>query len=176
MAPWVRVLTGAELMHVPHGIILKGKVRDGVGPGLQITESQFAGGSIYYEEADSGVAVAPAAANPADVVPVVVGSRISGNYFGPATEKDPVPAAGVGSQCRRSITQRNATLWNFDFCDALVFKTIRWVSATISAAAGVPRYVTRPPNGCKVTVETDGPVTGTVSVSVDSSIDSPEFV
>ena len=35
--------------------------------------------------------------------------------------------------------------------------------------------VARPPQGCAVTVETEEPVTGTVTVDVDSSEASPSF-
>ena len=44
------------------------------------------------------------------------------------------------------------------------------------AESGFPRAVARPPAGCKVTVETDVPMNGTVTVDVDSAQPSSGFV
>jgi hypothetical protein len=45
----------------------------------------------------------------------------------------------------------------------------------VVAADGFPTAVARPPVGCKVTVETSTPVTGTITVDVDSSEPSASF-
>ena len=65
--------------------------------------------------------------------------------------------------------QSNATKWEFDFCDTLLFPQIAVVRVSVVAEQGFPRAVARPPTGCALTVETDIPVSGTVTVDVDSS-------
>ena len=79
------------------------------------------------------------------------------------------------TQATGSLTQINATQWDFDLCDHLVFPQIAVARAYVVAAAGFPIAVARPPNGCKVTVETNVPVTGTVTVDVDSSEPDASF-
>ena len=100
----------------------------------------------------------------------IEGALIEGNYFrggGPAR----------GTRATRALTQKAATQWAFDFCDALVFGQIAVVrSVTIQAASGFARAAARPAQNCTVLVETSEPVTGTVVVEVDSSLPSTSFV
>ena len=145
---------GSGLGDRPHGIILKGSK---VGPGLQITHSIFRGGSISTE----------ASANEADLV--ISGMRIEDNFY----------AGGVGkaSRATKTLTQKSATSWLFDFCDVLLWPTIARVEILgVQAAAGFPTAVARPPSGCKVTVETSEPVTGTLTVRVDAAALSDSFL
>jgi hypothetical protein len=58
----------------------------------------------------------------------------------------------------------------------LAFPTIAIVKASLQAASGFANVVTRPPVGCKVTVETDKAITGTMTVSVDASELSANFL
>ena len=81
----------------------------------------------------------------------------------------------VGTQATLSLTQRDATSWAFDFCDRLVFAQIATVRVHVVAASGFPRAVARPPDGCKVTVETSEAMSGTITVDVDSSEPDDEF-
>jgi hypothetical protein len=86
-------------------------------------------------------------------------------------------AAGLkGSRATLSLTQHAATSWPFDFCSLLVFAQVAIVRVHVTAESGFPTAVARPPNGCKLTVETDVPVTGTVTVDVDSALPSNQFV
>ena len=81
----------------------------------------------------------------------------------------------IGTQATLSLTQQAATRWDYDFCSLLVFAQIAIVRVHVVAAAGFPKAVARPPDGCKVTVETEQPVSGTITVDVDSSKPSPKF-
>lgn len=83
---------------------------------------------------------------------------------------------GKGSQATLSLAQQNATRWEYDFCSLLVFAQIAIVRVHVVAAAGFPKAVARPPDGCKLTVETDVPVSGTITVDVDSSKPDSGFV
>lgn len=165
---------------VDHGIMLVGNT---VGPGLHITHNEFNGGSVHLV-ADSTKPV------------VVQGVRVEDNYFGS------VPKA---SRVTKQLTQTSATSWcvlkrlrrlsratlsvlslsplfdcwlcrQFSFCDVLAFPTIAIVKASLQAASGFANVVTRPPVGCKVTVETDKAITGTMTVSVDASELSANFL
>ena len=64
----------------------------------------------------------------------------------------------------------------FSFCDVLAFPNIAIAHASLQAAEGFANVVTRPPVGCKVTVETDKAITGTMTVTVDASELSTMFV
>lgn len=126
-----------------------------MGPGLTITGNLFRGGNIY----STNTSAAPVA---------VTGTRIEMNSF--------TGGAG-GTRAAMALTQAGATSWSFDFCSRLVFPTIsRVVSVVVSAASGFPVAVARPPVGCTVVVETSAPVTGTVSVEVDSSDIDKDYV
>ena len=59
--------------------------------------------------------------------------------------------------------------------DELVFPQIAIVRVHVSAASGFPNAVARPAVGCTVTVETEQPMTGSITVDVDSSEPSPKF-
>jgi hypothetical protein len=97
----------------------------------------------------------------------VNGVRIAHNSFS---------KGGVGTQATKAITQSNASVWEFDFCDQLVFPTIATVRVDVITASGFPRAIARPPQGCKMTVETDTAMTGTIIVEVDSSSPTSSFV
>ena len=136
---------------VPHGIELHGDV---IGPGLVIADNIFCGGNIYHTPlADNKTAVLKA-------------SRIESNSF---------CGQGTSSRASQSLTQTAATSWSFDLCSTLVFANIERVSVSVVAASGFPIAVARPPVGCTVLVETSEPVTGTVTVLVDSSTLDPSF-
>ena len=133
--------------------------------------------------------------------PVVEGVRIAHNSMGwssvsgasmlPAPVPVPVPVAAVegvriahnsmggkevGTQATLSLTQAKPTsTWKFDFCDRLIFPQIAIVRVHVVAVSGFPIAVARPPDGCEVTVETNEPVTGTITVDVDSSAPSEAF-
>ena len=77
--------------------------------------------------------------------------------------------AGVGTQATLSLTQTGATAWLFDFCPLLVFAQIAYTKVHVSAEVGFPLAVARPTKNCTVLVETSTPVTGTITVEVDSS-------
>ncbi len=59
--------------------------------------------------------------------------------------------------------------------DELVFPAIAIVRVHVSAASGFPNAVARPSVGCTVTVQTEQPMTGSITVDVDSSEPSPKF-
>eukprot|EP00966_Prymnesium_polylepis_P240834 5569455-Prymnesium_polylepis.2 len=80
-----------------------------------------------------------------------------------------------GTQATLSLSQVAASSWAYDFCDRLIFPQIAGVRVHVVAASGFPTAVARPPDGCKVTVETAEPVTGTITVELDSSAPSDEF-
>lgn len=65
--------------------------------------------------------------------------------------------------------QTNATTWKFDFSDVLVFRDIKVARHDIVAESGFPQSVIRSVQGAVVVVETDVPVSATVTVSVDES-------
>ena len=136
----------------PHGIELLG---NSVGPGLTITHNLFRGGNVYSTNTSAG--------------PVsITGTSIMMNSF--------TGGAG-GSRASMALTQTAATTWPFDFCKRLIFPSIsRVVSITVNAASGFPVAVARAPVGCTVLVETSVAVTGTVSVEVDSSDISQDYV
>ena len=81
----------------------------------------------------------------------------------------------VSTQVTRSLTQQNASKWEFDFCSSLVFPVIAIVRVHVVATEGFPTAVARPPVGCKVIVETNVPMTGTITLDVDSSKSSASF-
>jgi len=136
---------GRGLEQVPHGIILRGNT---IGPGLQIFGNMFNGGSITHETASAGKH------------PVVLDSRISHNSFSDT---------GRHTQVSQSLTQEHATWWKFDFCDQLVFPVIASVHVSLQVPDGFPSYAVRPTDTCKVLVETDTAVSGTMNVQIDSS-------
>ena len=79
------------------------------------------------------------------------------------------------TQATLSLTQSNSTKWDFNFCDQLVFPQIAVVRVHVVAASGFPTAIARPPNGCELAVETNVPVTGTITVDVDSSESAASF-
>jgi len=97
--------------------------------------------------------VRPAGASVTDV-------RIEHNSF---------PHKGKGSKA--SLTQKitKATSATFDFCDRLIFQQIATAKVSVMAESGFPTAVARPASGCKVTVEIDIEMTGSITVDVDSS-------
>jgi hypothetical protein len=137
---------------VPHGIMLLG---DSVGGGMVIENNIFCGGNIFS-----------VSTTPAKQV-TVKGTRIESNSF---------CGQGVGSKATLSLTQTAATQWIFNFCNYLVFPTISRVKVNVITTAGFPIAIARPTVNCTVLVETNEPVTGTISVDVDSSDLDDEFV
>lgn len=83
---------------------------------------------------------------------------------------------GKGTQATLSLTQKAATKWEFDFCDLLIFPVIAIARVHVVAAEGFPTAVSRPTTNCKLLVETQTAVTGTITVDVDSSTPSSSFV
>ena len=135
------------------GIVLVG---NSIGPGLQIINNEFQGGSIFHVTESTTV---PSKYS-------IKGVRIAHNSM----------KSGVkGTRSIKSLTQNASTNWFFDFCDELVFQQIASVRINIVAETGFPRAISRPPDGCKVLVETDIAVTGTIEVEVDSSEASTLF-
>ena len=83
----------------------------------------------------------------------------------------------AGSRATLTLTQTAATAWAFDFCKLLVFPTIAQAAVvSVVAASGHPQAVVRPWSGCTVNVETDAPMTGSITVTADSSALSELFV
>lgn len=142
----------AGVAGVPHGIELHG---DAIGPGLVIAHNEFRGGNIFATPATPGATI------------TVRGSKIEDNSF---------TGGGAGTRVTASLTQTAATQWQFDVCDQLVVPVIARVAVSVQAAAGFPVAVARPPVNCTVLVETSEPVTGTVSIAVDSSTLDKDFV
>ena len=97
----------------------------------------------------------------------VTGVRIAHNSFGGNAKT---------TQATKSLTQTNAVVWKFDFCDVLVFPTIAFAKVHVSAATGFPVGIARPSQNCTLVVETQVAVTGTVTVEVDSSEPSTAFL
>ena len=137
------------------GIYLRGNK---VGPGLQIINNEFGGGSIYHQPNTT------TGGDPEGAV-TIEGVRIADNSM---------PHA-LGTQAELSLTQSNAKVWRYDFCSHLVFPQIATVKFYVMAATGFPVAVARPPSGCTVVIETSEPVTGTIVVEVDSSSASTSF-
>ena len=67
-------------------------------------------------------------------------------------------------------------LLTFDFCDVLIFPTIAFAKVHVSAESGFPTAIARPSQNCTLVVETSVPVTGTITVEVDSSEPSSRFL
>lgn len=141
----------AGVAGVPHGIELRGT---GAGFGLVIQNNIFRGGNVFYT-------------NTSGAPPIVSGALINQNSF---------TSDGAGTRATASLTQTAATQWQFDFCAQLVFPVIASSTVSVNSAKGFPIAVARPPVGCTLLVETSEPVTGTVTVSVDSSELSAKFI
>lgn len=143
---------GSGLDGVPHGIELHG---NSVGPGLVISHNIFLGGSVFSTPTTNGSAVS------------VSGTLVEGNSF-----------SGRAAGTRVTLTQAvsGATSASFDFCPVLVFPVIAQVRVSVVTSEGFPVAVARPPIGCNVSVEVSAPVTGSISVTVDSSSASVDFV
>eukprot|EP00730_Choanoeca_flexa_P008729 TRINITY_DN12529_c0_g5_i1.p1 TRINITY_DN12529_c0_g5~~TRINITY_DN12529_c0_g5_i1.p1 ORF type:complete len:496 (+),score=122.00 TRINITY_DN12529_c0_g5_i1:16-1503(+) len=149
---WVNGFECCSALPGDAGIILQG---NDIGPGLHITHNEFGGGSVFLD------------ANLSQPV-TVAGVRIEDNYYSSN------PSA---SRATKQLTQTTpSTTWEFSFCDVLVFPTIVSAEASLMAAQGFANVAVRPPQGCKVTVETDQAVAGTMTVKVDTSNVSADFV
>ena len=146
------------------GIYLRG---DKVGPGLQIINNEFGGGSIYHQPSAPDI-------------------RTRASPGGGLEKPDAITIEGVriahismsnvlGTQAELSLTQTNAKMWRYDFCTRLVFSQIATVKFHVMAETGFPVAVARPPEGCNVVIETSEPMTGTITVEVDSSSPSTSF-
>eukprot|EP01063_Lacrimia_lanifica_P041119 TRINITY_DN94_c0_g2_i1.p1 TRINITY_DN94_c0_g2~~TRINITY_DN94_c0_g2_i1.p1 ORF type:complete len:512 (+),score=199.57 TRINITY_DN94_c0_g2_i1:50-1537(+) len=153
---------GTEVAGTPHsGIVLVGKT---FGPGLEVVHNEFKKPVQVY------TAMSPdgkyEAFDPEKDTLTVTGTRVSANSM---TE------GVVGTRATLKLAQTAATQWDFDFCSKLLFPQIASVEVSVVAASGVPKAVARPPVGCKVSVVTDAPVTGTITVKVDSSDASDKY-
>jgi len=96
----------------------------------------------------------------------VVGTNIGANSM----------KAGVkGTKATMTLRNVSSSVWMFNFCNVLLFPTIEIVRVHVVAESGFPNAVARPPKGCIVQVETDVPVTGSITVDVDSSVPSKKF-
>ena len=138
---------------VDHGIQLLGDV---VGPGLVIKHNLFRGGNIFSTPATNGTVVK------------VTGVLIESNSF---------TSSAAGSRATLTLSQTGATAWTFNFCPVLIFPSIARVDVvSVVAASGFPRAVVRPWSGCSVTVETDVAVTGSITVTADSSALDKDFI
>eukprot|EP00051_Salpingoeca_urceolata_P012150 m.150747 g.150747 ORF g.150747 m.150747 type:complete len:494 (-) comp17391_c0_seq1:77-1558(-) len=144
---------GGGLGNVPHGIFIVG---NSIGPGLQITDCIFGGGSIYHLNSTNNDSVK------------VAGVRIENNAFS---------SKAKGTRTTQTMSKAvPSKAWDFDFCDQLLFPFIAQVRLSFVADKGFPQVVARPPQGCKVTVEASEPFSGSVTVDVDSSAPSISFV
>jgi len=119
------------------------------------------------------------------------GSRLGWEGFGHANGPMPAGATSVTgvriahnsfsgnaktTQATKSMTQTAASVWTFDFCDVLIFPTIAFAKVHVSAESGFPTAIARPSQNCTLVVETSVPVTGTITVEVDSSEPSSRFL
>lgn len=143
---------GSGLDGVPHGIELLG---DSVGPGLVITHNIFRGGSVFSTPATNGSVVS------------VTGTLVTANSF---------TGRAAGTRVTQTLPVTNSASTTFDFCSSLVFQTIANVDVSVIASSGFPVAVARPPVGCTILVETNVPITGSITVTVDSSTLSKDFV
>jgi len=77
----------------------------------------------------------------------------------------------VSTSSTRQLHLTNATEWEFDLSDELLFATIQRVQYSLELDDGQPlvRHASRPARGNRVVVETDVPVSGTVTIAVDQS-------
>jgi hypothetical protein len=139
------------------GIYLRGNK---IGPGLQIINNEFGGGSIFHQPR------APDVEGEKPAAILIEGVRIAHNAM---------PNKVLGTKAELSLTQLDAKVWHYDFCDLLVFPQIATVKFHVMAAVGFPVAVARPPQGCAVVIETTERMTGTIVVEVDSSKPSKSF-
>ena len=141
----------AGVSGVAHGIELLGT---SVGPGLIIKHNLFRGGNVFSNSSGAPV--------------TVTGTLIEANSF---------TGGGAASRATLTLSQTAATTWAFNFCPLLIFPTIaRAELVGVVAAAGFPAAVIRPWTGCALTVETAAPMTGSITVTADSSALSTDFV
>jgi hypothetical protein len=64
----------------------------------------------------------------------------------------------------------------FNFCNELLFGNIASVQYSVTAVSGFVRASARPATGCTLTIETETPLTGAITVAVDSSTYQGNFV
>lgn len=79
---------------------------------------------------------------------------------------------GRGTRASKSITLEKTTSWFFDFCSELLFPQIASVRFSLQASTKQTQFVramASPAENCTVTILTDEPFSGTVTVDVDSS-------
>ena len=87
-------------------------------------------------------------------------------------------ARGAATVLSRSLRLENATSWVFDLCDDLLLPPRPGVRESVFAhvsysiaidGESFTRHKMSEPEGCVVTVRTEEPVSGTVSITVDQS-------
>ena len=120
---------------------------------VQVKDNIFSGGGIFLSPD------VPGAPLPAlDVL-------IENNQFNRV-------GANKASRATKAVAHATSptAVWAFDFCSELLFPNITRVrQLTIEATSGFPVAVARPPQGCQLVVETSEPMTGRITVQVDSS-------
>lgn len=152
------VFSSASMFTWHAGFILGGNfVLAGGGQAVDrivITETEFQGGS--------GAPFRLAPSDPSQPVSVT-NSFIGHNLFhGPNA---------AGSRARATLSQTNASSWEFDLCASLSFPTITSVQFTVTATDGTfPTAVARAPTGggCQVEVASQAPFSGRVDIEVDT--------
>jgi hypothetical protein len=120
---------------------------------VQIRNNIFVGGNIYLNTDD----------------PMNATQQIGTDVI---IENNQFDRPGRASRVTMTVSQsaNPTSSWVFDFCSQLVFPNItRVLSLVTTASAGFPIAVARPPQGCELIIETSEPMTGHITVKVDSS-------
>eukprot|EP00054_Salpingoeca_dolichothecata_P016149 m.94183 g.94183 ORF g.94183 m.94183 type:complete len:453 (+) comp21842_c0_seq6:247-1605(+) len=138
----------AAVANVPHGIVLKG---NNIGPGLQIIHNEFHGGSIWLNPESTQ-----------NETYTVTGTLISQNSFQSGNAQ--------ASRVTKTLTQKAATTWNFNFCKQLLPPVIQSISFSVMAETGTPNVVARPAVGCTVSLVSDTSFSGSITATVDASV------
>ena len=94
------------------------------------------------------------------------GSFSAGGCFDIQDERSVTAPTVRTSRARQSMRLEKATVFSFDF-DELLLPVIEEVMYSVTIeGTGFPRHAARAPNGTKVTIELDEPITGAVTVEV----------
>ena len=133
---------------IPHGIWLNGSDIEG----MVITHNIFRGGNVFATNTTTS--------------PYIRGTRIDSNTY---------TGNGMGTRATITANVHSITSYTFDFCSALIYPIIAEVKYSLVAATGFPVAIARPPVNCTVLVEFSEPMTGQITMSVDSARDVPGF-
>ena len=146
------------------GMVIEGPTVDR----LVITNTEFEGGTVVFVPNTTRGGVTSASApldDPSTAAVSVTDTVVKGNLFTVALD------AGRASQASKQLSSASPLkLWQFDFCNELVFPNITRVRYSFTAAEGFPRAMARPAVGCRVAVELEQAAAGTMLVDVDSSL------